>query len=518
MGLFNKLDFFIKRVGEENAVEYADKCIFGLITLPHGYVVDIKDGNIFEDEMEGDNLGIKREYLLSMDYVSRVILAYRSTGNEEYKFFFEKIIGQYCDYCKERDPLDMGVAPELPIYGQVLMLVLAVNTFGENIPRLKELYDVFIKYSSWLTDKKNRISDNNHGVFQVLSLLHLSQLLGIKSDLKSEWEKYALDHLELLYRNAYYKDGSNNEHSIAYFKYNNTLYESVLEFCKYYKLQDLKKVLVNLEKPKKVLVSIADSDNKLPQIGDGKEVWASDYNNESVVLDELGLAVIKNKNVYLTYKVKTTSQSHAHIDLSSITLRYKNQDIVLDSGKYNFDKFTPINRYVRSSQGHSGFFPCYLDGFFMKDLIEKLELQKIFCYEKKELYELIEGGYSFDGIQTRRRIIVNGRSVKVIDSFNSDRSVMMRQRFVLPEEAINGQLIMSKKLFEFRKKDFSVSFEVESDEISSYTVANFGVYSTEYGVYRNSLLLDTYMYAKSGTISTTVRINELQNIEGENVI
>lgn len=54
-------------------------------------------------------------------------------------------------------------------------------------------------------------------------------------------------------------------------------------------------------------------------------------------------------------------------NLGSITARYKNIDFILDCGQYNYDRYTPINRYLRSSAGHSGFYPMFADNMFQKE-------------------------------------------------------------------------------------------------------------------------------------------------------
>lgn len=233
---FHKMDYYVDRCTRNNVSYIADQCTAGNLYLWDTYYFNIRgiETNIFSHEFDVD-AKLKREYLLSMDYLTYVLTEYKRTGKDKYRKTFENIICQFHEYLKTNGPF----YSDLPVYAQTLLIIKALDIF-ESIPYQNDLFQLLQKYACWLMDDNNHCFDHNHGLFEDLALLHISILFKGKTE-SIKWQNHAVRRIIQLFETAYYNDFTNNENSITYFNFNNYLYGQVIEFCNYYKINGIKK-------------------------------------------------------------------------------------------------------------------------------------------------------------------------------------------------------------------------------------------------------------------------------------
>lgn len=501
--LLNKMEYYYDR-GERlsNYIEIADKCTNGILVLWDKCALDSNaiEGNVFLHKFEGEDIRLKKEYLYTMDYLSCVLSAYRETGKEIYKTTFENYMEQFCEFIVSAGP----VFDELPVMGQILLVIKAIDVLG-HLPHQNELIELLIRYTSWLMDDTNYFFDNNHGLFFDLTLLHASILLNMHPDAPS-WQKHALDRTRKLFSVAYYNDCTNNEHSLAYFHHNNILYNIVIDFCKNYHIAGLSDMEYKLDRAKEALNTFAHKDGSFPVIGDGSVFYSDESNACSRLFPDIGIAVVKIKDLYLSFKCKMVFQSHAHTDISGITARYKDIDFVIDSGHYNYDRYTPINRFVRSSAGHSGIFPLFADDIFQKEFCQEVNSSDITEYSHNGGSACVKGQYQFRDVRVCRELLIYENEIIIKDSWKCDNPTTMRQRFVIPKELIEHCIFtVSQRLVETRVGNTCFKYQIIPSSEDAITEVQFGVAAPKYYEYETTMLLDTYVDSSiSGEITARI--------------
>lgn len=503
-----KMDFYTDRGFGSGYLKVADSCINGILVLWNDLYLNINDceENIFCHQFEGSDLISKKEYLFAMDYLSNVLTAYKNTGKKIYKSVFERIISQFHTYFKEYGP----VYGELPVYAQTLLFIKAFDVL-ETIPFQEDFLILLRKYAIWLMKDEYYQKNDNHGMFQNIALLHLSVLFGNCSEAVI-WQKHGVERINQLFKDTYFSDFTNNEHSILYFEYNNFLYEEVIKFCTYYKISGIEGIIEKLKLSKDAFAVLAHRDGSFPLIGDGEIIKISESNACSRLFPDIGIAVLKVGDVYLSLKSKTVYQCHAHIDMSSITARYKDIDFLIDTGQYNYDRYTPINRYVRSSAGHSGIFPLFADGMFQEEFCDSLEHAAITAYEHncEDNTGFVRGEYKLKDNHVCREVSVSSNEIIIKDSWNCEKPGVMRQRFVIPKVFIEkAHFSVSNRILESEIDNIKFRFEVIYDMPDTMTVVQFGVYSPSYYAYEETMLLDTFAQNTiSGEIMAKITFKE----------
>lgn len=485
--IFRKMDYYTDRSATIHFLDVADRCTKGELYLWDTYSFHINNykGNVFEYKFNSDVI-VKREYLFAMDYLSYVLTALKRTGKEIYKITFEKIIHQFHSYLEMKGPF----YSDLPVYAQTLLFIKAIDVLG-SIPYQNDFFELLVKYAEWLMDDENYCFDGNHGLFHDLALLHISVLFENRSDAK-KWQKHALQRTLKLFEVAYYQDFTNNENSLLYFHFNNYLYEQIIRFCNHYHIDGISKIENRLGESKEALTVFARNDKSFPLLGDGSIFYSEERNNRSCLFADIGIAIIKLNETYVSFKCKTVFQAHAHADISSITARYQNIDFLVDTGQYNYDRYSPINRFLRSSAGHSGIFPIFADGMFQKEFCNAIKYASITAYEHHGDHAYAKGEYQLNHVRVCRRIFISPNELRVQDSWTSEVPTVMRQRFIIPKELIaHSRFTASKRTLESSVGDVRFRYEITSDQAQQLTTVQFGVAAPQYNSYETTMLLDT---------------------------
>lgn len=508
--IFNKMTYYYDRWENMSSLDIADKCLENCLYLWRNYSMtpDMVNGNIFFNRFSGGDARTKNEYLFTMDYMSILLSAYKKTTKEAYKEKFFELYHMFIEYIDQNDPLNNGIELDLPILGQVLLVIKAVDIWGR-IPNQDKIRDLFKRYADWLMDRSAWIVDNNHGLFQIIAQFHLSVFMQDSYPIQ-EWRQSAIEHLSLLYKRAYYSDYTNNEYSLSYFNYNNYLYTSICDFCDFYKIEGIKEIRSAIEESKKALTIFAHSDGSFPVIGDGAVFYDDSWNTDSKLFSEGNVAVVKIDELYFSFKNRTEIQAHAHVDLTSITARYKNIDFLIDSGQYNYDRYTPINRFVRSAAGHSSIFPLYADGLFLLDLCNRISYSRISDYHKDPDSARVVGEYQLDDVAVTREIKAERNSMAIKDRWRCDKPTAIRQRFVIPQVLLeNSRFSYDAHLLESNVEGIHFKYQIITDIPNALTTVQFGVAAPEYNMFETTMLLDTIAEnSTEGEITAVITFEE----------
>jgi hypothetical protein len=237
---------------------------------------------------------------------------------------------------------------------------------------LMRVCDCLKYWSDWLS-AANNYKANNHGLMGSIALFHSAIQFGTAPYSKAYLDVATRRIIELG-KSSFDRDGLCNENSIGYHNFNMKCYLGLAEFCKHYGLSE---ALVNfLEdltfRATKALEFCVWQDGSIPPLGDSPVYQFNIASrNEPRCFYESGFAVVKNDDLYLSIICGAPSEIHKQVDDSSITLRFKGRDILVDGGSYLYDRTDPYRRCVESSLGHSGLFLKEFDGLLRAEFLRK---------------------------------------------------------------------------------------------------------------------------------------------------
>ncbi len=226
-----------------------------------------------------------------------------------------------------------------------------------------------LKYwSDWLSKSKH-YSKNNHGLMGAIALLHSAIQFG-STPYSSAYLEVSINRIMELVKSSFDREGLCNENTIGYHAYNLNLHRGLVVFCEHY---GLSKALVDfleeiISRAMKALEYCVWQDGSIPPLGDSAIYRTKTVSrNKPRCFYESGFAVVKNEDLYVSIICGARTETHKQVDDSSVTLRFKNRDILVDGGSYLYDRRDPYRRCVASSLGHSGIFLKEFDGLVRSD-------------------------------------------------------------------------------------------------------------------------------------------------------
>ncbi len=507
-----EMDYYCDRSDESRCVEIADKLLHGQVYFKiYNIFFEPTVENMFDTVFDKSDTSYRAD-LFEMDYLSYLLSAYRKTGNEEYKSKFFEIVQLYFEYYDRCSPIWSKSDDAIP-YAQTLMFIKSFDILSYDLPLKERVISLLYSHASHCCDDNKHWDNDNHGYFTDMGLLHLSVLFE-PLPVAETWQKHAVKRILNRFNRTFYKDGFNNEGSLMYFQYNLIQYEKILDFCTVYQIPGLEKLQQDLERVSSVLRSFAWNDGCYPLIGDGAELYFPKMSHDTVsaCYPDGGICVVKTGKLYLTFKCSNSIlQSHTHVDDSSITIRYGDIDLALDCGHYMYNRFHPINRYLRHSGGHSGVFPLFVDGLSLSRYLGRRNHAGIDQFDFDGVKAHISGGYELDSgaIKIRREIIVEPERIEIRDSWECTSPYSIRQRFALPKEMLAvSKFTTLKHMFETKVRNCRITYQV-SAFVPAVTTMNFGVMSKQYLEYEPTVLLDTVAeHSTHGEITTVITISE----------
>ncbi|WP_085626357.1 MULTISPECIES: heparinase II/III family protein [unclassified Pseudomonas] len=223
----------------------------------------------------------------------------------------------------------------------------------------RELY----RCLEWLSSEEN-FQENNHGLMCNIALATASQYYSSRSDLRKKYYSISTFRTLKLAAKAFCADGLCNENTIGYHNYNLQLYQV------FFNLLDAKELTSPEFSNLRTIINRAEialrhcvrQDSSVPPIGDSPVYLLNESSiNHSKFFPDSGFAVVKNDDFYLSLQCGSRAETHKQMDDSSITLRYKGVDILIDAGSYSYDREAGFGRYVDSATGHTGIYPLAFD-------------------------------------------------------------------------------------------------------------------------------------------------------------
>lgn len=318
-------------------------------------------------------------HLLSLDAIGGLLSTFQQRNDDRALQFAVVALRSFLDYSgKPGRQYSIGRIPSADHSAatRVRVLIKFIQVMRERPDAdhalLIRVCDCLKYWSDWISETKH-YTKNNHGLMGSIALLHSAVQFGATPYARTYLDVAASRIFELG-KGSFDQEGLCNENTIGYHNFNLKLYRGLVVFCKHYGLSE---TLVNfLEKTilraTRALEFCVWQDGSIPPLGDSAVYRTKTVSrNKPRCFFESGFAVVKNDDLYLSILCGAPTETHKQVDDSSITLRFKNRDILIDGGSYTFDRTDPYRRCVASSLGHSGVFLKEFDGLLRREFLRK---------------------------------------------------------------------------------------------------------------------------------------------------
>jgi Heparinase II/III-like protein len=384
------------------------------VSLSHGVQWDRKFGTQHNSSVM---------HLFSLNLVGKLLATFLQRNNDDALRIAVVMLESFLNYSSVPDnQLRIGRIPSgdhsAATRVKVLIKFMQVMREAQDIDGafLQRVCGCLKYWSDWLADP-NHYKKNNHGLMGSISLLHSAVQFG-DAPYARAYLDVATNRIIELGKSSFDRDGLCNENTIGYHNFNLHCYRGLQEFCKHYGLSDTLITFLQdlIVRATNALEFCVWQDGSIPPIGDSAVYQVNiSSRNEPRCFYESGFAVVKNNDLYLSILCGARTEIHKQVDDSSMTLRYRNLDILIDGGAYLYDQADPYRRCVESSLGHSGLFLKEFGGLLRKEFLKEFGpvSGKIEHFEE-----------SHDGVR-----------VKCVYSVSNGRTVFTRHIFVCwPDE------------------------------------------------------------------------------------
>lgn len=367
------------------------------------------------------------------------------------------------------------------VYLHSLLIVkdLIKKTLTENVDYSNYAFQIIENW--WEKNQNNEIAWNEHAVAErTLNLIYFQENSSKKINFK-KYEKILRMHLEFLFNSKNYK---NNNHGLmmdrsllvgSYYSNNFTYRERAIDRFNVFVYRDFSRAGIHLEnspeyhtlalklvleftlvlekmgveinndlkniirKAELYIPRISRPDKTIPLLGDSgyrKLIGPKTYGN---IMDHVsGVFLYQDKINYNWLLVSNGYQNttHKHKDDMSIQFSVDTLNILVDSGKYNYDINSEIRRYLISDLAHSK--PYILNKKFKYDGKERLKTNIIL--NTTNLYHIETSYLKPRDFHILRNIILhkNSSTLFIVDRFSSSEELIFISNFVFnPDLLLN---------------------------------------------------------------------------------
>lgn len=427
-------------------------------------VIDISEG-IDWDYKHNHNANTYQTYLHSLNIISDFVsIGSTSTDKELFKLGrililnWHKSDGEFNSKWNEH-------AVSTRIHN-----IIKFQESDHNFKLRKSVYSKIINEHCEFLNDENNYKKNNHGLMMDAALIYASSTVH-----DEKLKKFYLEKALYRIRYAFYRDFSRKgvylENSPEYQQVVLALFRRIKTALKRHNLQpdrDLQSIVKNAMEYNKYIMK---PDYTYPMIGDTAKIKVNSTPKlyENFIDYEAGIAILqykneidKTKSAYLTFKSGYQSKTHKHLDDLSITYFNFGHDILIDSGKYSYDKNNSIRKFLISPAAHNTILIKDKSYKLQNPLLEqeKLKISKI---TNTKRYKLVSGiNTLYPGVTILRYTVLTADNILfIIDKISSVNEENIIQNFVFPHDAL---------LKKENELNFSITIENEDYTLETFKV------------------------------------------------
>ncbi|TVT28887.1 hypothetical protein FO441_00990 [Salinicoccus cyprini] len=312
----------------------------------------------------------------------------------------------------------------------------------DNLKLEKSTIEIQLKlHGDYLSDREH-YSENNHGMMSDEALLLISNFIE-SPELSARFKEISVLRMERIIYKLFSSKGMNLENSPEYHKLTQILSRKFIKLTEIMGIefdQKCKDIIANSLKIDSLIIK---PNNTYPLIGDtGLRTLHIKKSYDNFIDYQAGLAIINTLNKeqeinssWLSFKAGYVSKSHKQLDDLSINYYHQGEDILVDSGKYNYDRKDPMKQYVRSPIAHSTFLSKEKIYALTNPLDDIDYLRLVFIKETPAFVHMAAINHLYENMNVWRDIIYfESKGFIVIDRYLTDTARLVAQNFNLHEE------------------------------------------------------------------------------------
>ncbi|EJM98729.1 heparinase II/III family protein [Phyllobacterium sp. YR531] len=432
----------------------ADSALEKIFRLPQGGLVDFSKGLDWSINFESANNSWQL-WLHSLPFIQDLVVAYANTTHGPYLAQAIFLLSDYLDWLNNPVASVVAWKDEHAITNRSCVLVHLLKKHDEGAIALPAALVSAISQSlnqnaEWLFDDSHYVQ-NNHGTMADKALLQIALSPGFLTTERSRiWILRALARISMMARLTFDSDGACTENSSAYHLLNVYLFASILDFMRSHSLYADPALEQIVAKAESVSPYFVRTDGSLAMIGDSgirpthwvdNQLLASKTGTKT--FPGAGFFISKGADLYVTAKCGGSTFSHRHFDDTSITVSYKNRDLIVDPGHYNYDSRDPIFRSIRSFRSHSGIFTNDCDRNAWPNPADPHATGSMTAIEGQN--GVLMRSNLADNASIRRIVCVHGEAISIEDQVIADTTVRWRQQFVVHPRCkmtIDGKVVL----------------------------------------------------------------------------
>lgn len=511
-----QLKVLIRQVDSYNKGSLIIKSGFKPVNVANGIDWNYKHSN---------NQNTYQTYLHSLNFIN--VFTQLAVHNED-KNLMKEIKNIILDWNKNNRLNEENFAwAEHPAASRILNIIyFQEHTLFYKLKK-KEFDKIIIDHCQFLNDEKN-YKMNNHGLMMDNALLKASDYIE-DEEVRKVYEEKALYRIRLSLYRDFSRRGVHLENSPEYHRMVMIIYRKIMSTLKNKKIEPdthFKNLYKSADNFKSYMIK---PNLEYPMLGDTGQIV--DKNVSKKFMDfidyDAGLALLQRKNnddikksTYLTFRSGYQSKTHKHLDDLSITYYLNGHDLLIDPGKYSYDKNDKIRKYLISPEAHTTVGIKNKQYTLSNPFIDFNNL-RIVKYYSTGKYRIISGiNKLYDNTSINRTIVItNDPALIIIDRVISKNVETVTQNFNINQKAKISKL--SNLLYEINLNDTIYQIEtlqLNSKEISS-DIKN-GYVSLKFSKSINNKRIVFEQNNKSTTFITTVLENNvnIKSIKYENKI
>ena len=316
-------------------------------------------------------------WLYSLEYVGALLSRYEESGEVQHLARAMELVASFFRYIEApanwaavatnrgHSSVDHAMAIRANVFVKFIQVLrVAGDAAGPSANLLRQCVRWLYRHALWMYADRH-YARNNHGVMVDFALIQCARQFERTPWLQEALLSKADERLCSMLQGAFDQDGLCDENTIGYHVFNLDLYRGIEDYRRQSGLggRFLEVAPPILRKAEHALGLCLWQDGSVPPIGDSP-VYRIDTApiNRSKWFRDSHFLVVKNDDLYLSLICGSRSDCHKHVDDSSITLRYRGENILVDGGSYRYDRNDPLRQCVESARGHSGVFLSCLDG------------------------------------------------------------------------------------------------------------------------------------------------------------
>lgn len=389
------------------------------------------------DYIHGKNKSTYQVYLHSLNFIQDFIYVANHDKKPSLHKLAKEIVLDW--YKNTRTNKKNGAWHEHSVSARIINII-DFQLSAEDHKIDSETFQKIIKQHCGYLYLDSKYKYNNHGLMMDNALIYASRFIENET-LKNRYISKALLRVKLSLRRDVSSNFLHTENSPEYHKLYLAIMDDILETCKLLNINlgaEYESIIHNAKVISNVIVK---PNMEFPMLGDtGRISLKSEKIYEDFVDNDAGLAIFQNKNLkkdsnstFFTFTCGYKSKTHKHNDDLSVTYFLNGHDLLVDSGKYGYDRKDVIRNYIISPDAHSTIYLKNSEYLLPSNSFSVRDRLKITKSLITKSFKIITGiNNLYDGVKIKRSCIITSDNVLiVIDNITSEENQTVIQNFNL---------------------------------------------------------------------------------------